>query len=318
MRTPILPLVASVAAFCCFLPSFADAQSTSPAGARRVITCSTTQVADFARQVVGDRWEVRCVLAPGQDPHVFEVTTDAATLVRTADLCLDNGLHLEGSDWMRQLAQQEGKPIKSCTDGLQPYILELNGERTEDPHAWFSPMNAAKYVGNILGEVVRLDPDHAAEYRARARLYQEQLRALHLWIRREMDRVPAQQRVLVTSHDAFNYFCKTYGLTSSAPVGWSTQEVGAEITLASRQRVVDAIRNSGVRAIFVETSVNTDAIEQIAQEAQVIVGGRLYSDSMGPAGSAGETYLGMMRENVITIVDALTRELRVSKSETDP
>ncbi len=281
------------------------AETVADESTRPTITCSTTQIADFTRQVVGDRCTVHCVLAPGQDPHTFEITPDVVSLVRSADLCLDNGLHLEGDDWMRTVAEQERKPIKSCTDGIPPLVLQHLSKPVKDPHAWFSPQNAAKYVGNIVAAVSATDPEHADEYAARAELYRGQLRALHVWIRREINKIPVTRRVLVTSHDAFNYFCTVYGLQPKSPVGWSTQEVGAEVTLASRKLVVDSIRDAGVPAIFVETSVNPDAVREIAREAGVRVGGELYSDSMGPPGSAGETYIGMMRENVIAIVTAL-------------
>ena len=114
------------------------------------------------------------------------------------------------------------------------------------------------------------------------------------------------RRVLVTSHDAFNYFCQAYGFTSAAPEGWSTaNEVGAGVTADSQRKTIESIREHGVKAIFVETSVNKKLIQSIAEEAGVEIGGELYSDSMGAPGTAGETYVGMMRENVLTIVNAL-------------
>lgn len=273
---------------------------------RPVIVCSTTQVADFARQVVGDRMVVKCVLAAGQDPHLYEKKPGDAQLVATADLCLENGWHLEGNDWMRQLAQQAGRPIVSCIEGCNPLEVAEGGQQVKDPHAWFSSLNAAIYVRNIRDAVIRLDPEHAAEYQSRAALYLDQLRALHTWTVREISQIPPQQRVLVTSHDAFNYFCQAYGLQSATPVGWSTgTEVGAGVTPARRQATIDSIRQHRVKAIFVETTVNPAMVREIAREAGVTIGGELYSDSMGPPGSAGETYLGMMRENVITIVQTL-------------
>jgi len=112
--------------------------------------------------------------------------------------------------------------------------------------------------------------------------------------------------VLVTSHDAFNYFCDAYGFTASAPVGWSTgSEIGGGLTPERRKKVVESIRDAGVKAIFVETSVNPKLIREIAEEAGVTIGGELYSDSMGAPGTGGETYIGMMRENVLTITGAL-------------
>jgi len=273
---------------------------------KRLIVCSTTQVADFARQVVGDRWRVACVLAPGQDPHLYEVKTGDAKLVAQADLCLENGWHLEGNDWMRKLAKDAGKPIFSCLEGVTPLKLTEEGADVLDPHAWFSPKNAAVYVTNIEKAVSSLDAEHAAEYQARTALYRAQLRTLHLWIVRECNRLPIKQRQLVTSHDAFNYFCREYGFTAASPAGWSTgQEAGGGVTPQRRRAAVESIRKFGVKSIFVETSVNPKLIRQIAADAGVQIGGQLYSDSMGEAGSAGESYLGMMRENVLTIVQGL-------------
>ena len=271
-----------------------------------VLVCSTTQVADFARQVVGDRWEVRSVLAPGQDPHLYELKTGDAQLVARADLCLENGWHLEGNEWMRVLATNAGKELVTCVNGIEPYLLDEDGTEVHDPHAWFTPANATVFVRNISAAVIAKDPAHQSEYQARTALYLEQLAGLDQWIKTQVDQIPPEKRILVTSHDAFNYFCRAYGFQAASPAGWSTgEEVGGGATSEKRKRVVDSIRQYGVKAIFVETSVNPKLIRVIAEEAGVQVGGELYSDSMGPPGSAGETYLGMMRENVLSIVEAL-------------
>ena len=271
-----------------------------------LLVCSTTQVADFARQVVGDRWEVQSILAPGQDPHLYEIKPADANLVARATLCAENGWHLEGKEWMSTLAEGANKPLVTCVTGLEPLELKEEDEPVKDPHSWFTPANAAVYVRNILQGVSEIDPEHKSEYDARAELYLNQLRTLHIWIQKQVNAIPADRRVLVTSHDAFNYFCQAYGFKSAAPAGWSTgAEVGGGVTPERRQEAVDSIRKYGVKAIFVETSVNPELIRQIAKDAGVVVGGELYSDSMGPSGTAGETYLGMMRENVLTIVEAL-------------
>lgn len=272
-----------------------------------VIACSTTQVADFVRQVVGDRCEVHCVLTPGQDPHLYRIRPQDAALVAKADLCFDNGLHLEGKDWMRSLATDAGKPIVSCAVGVEPLKLQdEGGETSTDPHAWFTPKNAGVYVRNILQAVSKHDPEHKAEYAARTKLYLDQLRVLNAWIVEQVNQIPPQRRVLVTSHDAFGYFCREYGFTSQAPTGWSTdQEIGGGATPERIRATAKAIRDQGIKAIFVETSVSPKIIQEIAREAGIKVGGELYSDSMGVPGSGGETYLGMMRENVLTIVEAM-------------
>jgi len=271
-----------------------------------VAVCSTTQVADLTRQVTGDRWRVESVLAPGQDPHMYEIKPGDAKLVGAANLCLENGWHLEGKEWMKTLAKDANKPLVTCVTGVPPLVIDEAGAKVNDPHAWFTPVNASVFVRNIVASVCKVDPDNASEYKARATLYLEQLRSLHLWIRKQVAQIPDQQRVLVTSHDAFGYFCRGYGFRAAAPAGWSTsEETGGGATKARRDVVVDSIRQFGVKAIFVETSVNPKLINQIAQDAGVKVGGKLYSDSMGKADTAGATYIGMMRENVLTIVEAL-------------
>jgi manganese/iron transport system substrate-binding protein len=271
-----------------------------------IILCSTTQIADFTRQIVGDRCEVLCVLAPGADPHTYMPTPKDAQMALKADLCIENGLHLEGKDWMATLAKDAGKPIITATEGVRPIELQSEGVKINDPHAWFSPKNAAIYVNNIVRAVSKLDPEGKAEFQARGKLYLQQLRVLDAWIKEQLSAVPPDQRILVTSHDAFNYFAQEYGLRNEAPVGWSTgSEVGAGMTPERFRQVVDSIKGFGVKAVFVETSVNPKLVREIAREAGVKVGGELYSDSMGASGTAGETYLGMLRENVLTIVNAL-------------
>jgi manganese/iron transport system substrate-binding protein len=281
-------------------------------GDRQLLVSSTTQIADFAAQIVGDRWVVKCILAPGADPHTYMPTPHDARMVMEADLALHNGLYLEGKSWMAVLAKDAGKPLVTCTEGIQPLEFEQEGEKILDPHAWFSPKNAAIYVNNITRAVVRLDPDHSNEYQARAKLYLEQLRVLDIWIREQVNQIIPQKRILVSSHDAFNYFCREYRFNpqhnylSLAPVGWSTgSEVGAGITPQRLKDVIDSIRSYQAPAIFMETSVNPKMIREIAREAGVVIGGQLYSDSMGEIGTAGATYIGMMRENVLVIVNAL-------------
>lgn len=270
--------------------------------------CSTTQVADFVRQVAGDDWEVHCVLAPGQDPHTYQTTTADAAAVAEATLCFENGWHLEGADWMRTLAENAGKPLVTCVTGIEPLkvIEEGESEAVEDPHAWFSPRNAAIYVRNIRDALIEIDPARELQYRSRADAYLMQLSALHQWILKEINRLPREQRVLVTNHDAFGYFCRDYGFRSVTPVGWSTKdEIGGGATIGRRDEVVQSIREARVASIFIETSLNPRLMRQLAEETGVSIGGELYSDSMGPEDAAGESYLGMMRENVLRIVTGL-------------
>lgn len=285
-------------ALSCLLVSSLQAQN------KKIVVCSTTQIADFARQIVGDDWEVKCVLAPGQDPHTYETRIADSDMVASADLCLRNGWHLEGGEWMNKLAENAGKQIVTCVTGVQPLRITEDEGEVNDPHAWFSPANAAIYVRNILDAVCELDPENAHRFQQRAGLYMGELNALNNWIDSQVNQIPAEHRVLVTHHDAFGYFCNEYNFRALSPAGWTTEEIGG-ISLERRQQVVQSIRDIGVRSIFVETSLDDRMISDIARDAGVEIGGHLYSDAMGAAGSAGETYIGMMRENVITIVAAL-------------
>ncbi len=287
-------------------------QNTFASEDKPIVVASTTQIADFARQVAGDRAEVKSILAPGADPHTYQPTPNDVQIVLGADLCIENGLHLEGKNWMGTLAKDANKPIVTATDGINLLTVNEGGEQIADPHAWFSPRNAAVYVNNIVRGLSQIDPANKAEYEARATLFLQQLRVLDSWVREQINKIPADRRILVTTHDAFNYFCSDFKLNANnnflsiAPVGWSTgAEVGAGITPERRRKVVQSIKESGAPAIFVETTINPKQIREIAKETGVKIGGELYSDSMGPEGSAGETYIGMMRENVLLIVNAL-------------
>lgn len=275
-------------------------------GEKKIVVCSTTQVADFARQVVGDRWEVICVLGPAQDPHTYEVGADDSVTVSKADLCAENGWNLEGDDWMKKLAKEAGKPIVTCVAGVSPLQMEEGDHSVKDPHTWFDPKNAIIYVNNIRDAVSKIDPEHAAEYRARAELYTRQLGLLAGWIKKTVGAIPVNRRLLVTHHDAFGYFSNAFNFKAISPLGWTTAEL-SEVTPAQRQAVVNKIREAGIKAIFVETSTNEQLLTGIARDAGVEIGGKLYSDAMGAEGSAGESYIGMMRENVLTIITALGR-----------
>ena len=289
---------------CSIMVSGSRAHAQDSAKEKKIVVCSTTQIADFARQIVGDDWEVQCVLAPGQDPHMYEPRIEDTNMVKRATLCLQNGWHLEGGEWMQNLADASSKPIVTCVKGIQPLKTMEEAGEVDDPHAWFTPVNAVVYVRNILGAVSKLDPENAHRFKQRAELYMGELNALNNWIDSQVSQIPAEQRVLVTHHDAFGYFCKEYNFKSLAPAGWTTEEIGG-ISLERRQEVVESIREIGVRSIFVETSLDDRMISDIAREAGVEIGGHLYSDAMGAEGTAGATYIGMMRENVITIVSAL-------------
>jgi manganese/iron transport system substrate-binding protein len=292
-----------------FILLFASGDSKAQETAKKTILCSTTQIADFAKQIVGDRCVVKCVLSPGEDPHTYEPGGNDLKDCAKADLCLRNGWNLEGNSWMKRIADENNKKVVTCIEGVEPRLLDdHSGEdraQIKDPHAWLTPPNALKYVNNIRDAACELEPKYANEFRMRADMYRLQLMAIDRWIRQSLSKVPQNRKVLITHHDAFGYFCDAYGFVTESPVGWTTGEL-TELSLADRQNLIKSIRERGVPTIFVETSTNNELLQGIARDAGIKIGEPLYSDAMGPKGSAAETYLGMMRENVLRIAAGLT------------
>jgi len=244
------------------------------------------------------------VLGPGEDPHNYRTTTKDSAAVSGSDLCLENGWDLEGHGWMTTLAKNAGKPIKTCIEGVDPINTDEEGSSVKDPHAWMNANNAWIYVKNIRDAVTEIDPDNAAVYEGRADLYRLQLKSLNLWIGKQVAQIPAERRILVSHHDAFEYFCRAYNFTAISPKGWTTEELTG-MNPQKIPEIVEQIRAQGVKSVFIETTLNSEIVDQIAREAGVEIGGELYSDAMGPEGTAAESYIGMMRENVLTIVEAL-------------
>lgn len=252
------------------------------------------------------------LLRPGVDPHRYEPTPQDVKSIARADLCLENGLHLEKDEWLRKIAKKSGTPVVTVTTGIQALMIEERGVTFADPHAWLSLKNVSVYVSNILKEFVKLMPEHGEEFTLRAALYMRQIRVLDVWAREQVERLKPELRNLITSHAGFNYFCKEYGFNSSvnslsiAPVGWSTRQGdGGEATPRRIGRVNDFILDSGTSTLFTETTVNVDHVRTIAEEIGGDVGGILYSDSMGPLNGAAGSYVTMMRENILTITRVL-------------
>ena len=291
------------------------------AATKKRIVASTTQIYDFAQQVVGNHMEVESILAPGLDPHTYIPTPKDIQKILKGDLLLQNGLHLEGKNWMAKLAQEAKKKVMTVSQGIHPIYIQENPQRGQkqkakkwipDPHAWFSVPNASIYVKNILKAVINLDPKNKTFYRARTQLYLQQLDLLHKWIQKQMSSIPLKKRILITNHDAFNYFCHTYKLNidyqsrSIGLYGWNTddRQSGGQRP-KHRAYLINILRSHNVKSVFVESTINPKLLINLAKEAQVQIGGSLYSDSMGTAKSAAKTYIGMMRENTLQLLQGL-------------
>ncbi len=291
------------------------AASPAPAEPLKVVA-SFTVIADFARNVGGDRVDVTTIVGPDGDAHVYEPRPADAVAMARADVVLVNGLHFEG--FLRRLveASATGARIVELTTGVTPIAFkpefaeadhdhEAGEDEAEhgalDPHAFQSIPNALIYVKNIADAFCAADAAGCDGYRANAAAYGGKLEALDAEVRAAIAAIPKQRRVVITSHDAFGYFEHEYGLTFLAPQGLSTD---SEPSAADVARLIGQVRQKQAAAIFVETVTNPRLIEQIAAETGIKVGGALHSDALSGDGPAS-TYIGMMRDNVAKIKGAI-------------
>jgi ABC-type Zn uptake system ZnuABC Zn-binding protein ZnuA len=277
---------------------------------RLTVVATTTQIADLARHVGGERAEVDSLLPANADAHDFEPTPRDVEKVADAGLVLEHGLGLD--PWAENLVDQSGTDarIVVVTEGVTTMAGAAHDaddapeENDVDPHVWLDVANARVMVENIRDALVAADPAGRNEYEENATAYLAELTELDEWIGEQIATIPPESRKLVTNHAAFGYYVHAYGLElvgSVIPSLDSQAQPSARETAA----LIDRIRASGVKAIFTEASLNPDLARQLADEAGVVVVDDLYSDSLGPQGSGAETYTGMMRGNTEKIVAAL-------------
>ena len=272
------------------------------------VVATVGMIADAVERVGGDRVEVEALMGPGIDPHVYKASEGDVQLLVDADLVFFNGLHLEAklADVLERL---EGRAV-AVAEAIPP------GRRLEppgfggnyDPHVWFDVRLWGLVVERVRDVLAERDPANAAGYRERAGRYLTEMRELDEWIRGQVERVPRVQRVLVTAHDAFNYFGRAYGFDVRGLQGISTaSEAGA----GDIQTLAAFIAERQIRAMFVESSVSPRAVEAVQEAVRargfdVRIGEPLFSDAMGDRGTPEGTYLGMVRFNTDTIVGALS------------
>jgi manganese/zinc/iron transport system substrate-binding protein len=276
------------------------------------VVCTTGQVAEMVRAVGGAAVQVEVLMGPGVDPHLFRATPGTTRKLGEADVVFYNGLHLEGrmAEMLEQLSAR--KPVLSLGDTLAkeqaPRLLKPpEFEGTYDPHVWFDLELWAECVPAVVARLVQLDPARQADYQRRGDAYAAELRALHSECRQRLAQIPRPQRVLVTAHDAFGYFGRAYDVEVHGLQGISTAD---EADLAGVTSLVDLLVERKVKAVFIESSVPPKNVQSLiegcaARGHQVALGGELFSDALGPAGSPGETFTGMIRHNLETIVRAL-------------
>ena len=288
-----------------------DASTSRPLGERPVrIVATTSMVADLAREVGGDRVEVIALMGAGVDPHLYKASEGDVGRMAAADLILYNGLHLEGK--MVDVLERLGDRAAAVTDDIDRSQLTSPPAfaGNYDPHVWMDVSMWRDAVGTVADRLAALDSAHADSYRARAAAYELRLDSLDAWVRTEVDRLPADQRVLVTAHDAFGYFGRAYGFDVHGLQGIST---ATEAGTADVQNLAAFVAEREIPALFVESSVPARSIEAVREAVRarghdVEIGGNLYSDALGGTDSGAEDYVGMIHHNVSTIVDALVAE----------
>lgn len=276
------------------------------------VVASFSILGDFVREVGAERVAVTTLVGPNGDAHVYSPSPTDAKSVASAKLIVVNGLKFEG--WLPRLIKSSGAKgvVATATTGIKPIEAEEDAHAHDkarahdhghdDPHAWQSVLNAKLYIANIRDALSAADPAGNAVYEANATAYLAKLDAVDGEVRAAVARIPAQRRKAITSHDAFGYFSKTYGIAFIAPQGVSTE---AEASAKDVGRIIRQIKTQAIPAVFLENITNPRLIEQIAKESGARIGGRLFSDALSDANGPAGTYIQMMKHNISEIEKAL-------------
>ena len=276
------------------------------------VLCTTGMIAEAVAAVGGRHVVVEQLMPPGVDPHLYRPTARDKWRINAAQVVFYNGLHLEGRLEPLLVKRARFLPVYAVTEDLGAHMPEClrplaEGGSLYDPHVWLDPVLWAECVKYIARRLAQLDPERATDYRAQAEQYLIAVSELDRYARQQLGAIPPARRVLVTTHDAFGYFGRRYGLTVKSLQGLSTLD---EIDLRSMNALIRELVAEQIPAVFVESSVSPKALQAVVAGCQALghrlrIGGELYADCLGPPGSAGETFLGAFRWNVDTIVAAL-------------
>ena len=274
------------------------------------VVATIGQIADAVRHVGGDRVETHGLMGPGVDPHLYRASESDITRLESADAVFWNGLHLEaGMSGVLERMGDLGVHSIRVTDAIDRNRLlsppEFEG--AYDPHVWFDLDLWTTVVKTIRDALTVMDPDGADVYRANAAAYIDQIKELDAYVRSRALEVEERVRVLVTAHDAFNYFASRYAMQVRGLQGISTE---SEASTADVQELARFISERGIPAVFIESSVPDQGVQAVIEAAgarghTVAIGGEIFSDAMGQEGTEEGTYLGMIRHNIDTIVEAL-------------
>ncbi len=289
---------------CCFLLNSSWAQD------KKLVVATASMMGDMAENIAGGEVIVKTIVPIGGDPHLYEPTPKDAQLANQADLVLKNGLTFEG--WLNDLIANSGTKAKTVrvTEGINP-IESAAYKNSADPHAWMDASLGLVYIKNIKDALVELAPEHKETFEFNYGVYKKQLEDLDHYIIDQIQTIPAAQRVLITSHDAFQYYGRKYGIRLEAILGTSTD---AEVQTSDIMRLNKVIQSSKVPAVFIESTINPKLLEQLAKDNDIKVGGQLYADSIGDKDSPAPSYIDMLKYNTDVIVKALS-EQHVSKAD---
>jgi manganese/zinc/iron transport system substrate-binding protein len=271
------------------------------------IVCTTGMVADLARNVGGEHVKVKALMKAGVDPHLYKASPGDVGMLNSADAIFYSGLHLEGrmTDLLENLANS--KPAVAVATAIDEERVLHDENGAHDPHLWFDVSLWSQAANAVRDTLVEFDPAHADEYRANAEAYQKRLAELHEEAKAALAAIPKEVRVMVTAHDAFQYFGRAYDIEVRGIQGISTD---SEAGVKQINDLVNFLVERKIKAVFVETSVSDQNIRSLlegcaAQGHKVVIGGELFSDAMGPEGTPEGTYEGMIRHNVETVAGAL-------------
>ncbi len=300
MRLVHLAVLALLLAACGGGSSPGPGGSGEPDGPIRVVTTSTV-FADLVRSTGGDRVTVTSLVPPGADVHTYQATPDDLRAASQAQLFVMNGLGLD--DWLEEtlLSASSEAPVLKLADGLDGLEV-LPGEEPgeENPHLWMDVTYAGLYVERIAEALQDADPEHAADIDASASAYAATLAELDVWVREQIATIPAENRRFVMFHDALPYFARAYGLEV---VGVAVEAPGQDPSAGEIAALIDAIRESGAKAIFSEDQFPTTLVDQIARETGATVVADLYDDSLGDPPVT--SYEAVIRWDVEKLVEAL-------------
>ncbi|KPA94938.1 metal ABC transporter substrate-binding protein [Pseudomonas asplenii] len=277
--------------------------SSAQAAEKLPVVASFSILRDITQQIGGDHIQVSAMVGPDADAHTYEPTPDDAQALLKAKLIVKNGLEFE--PWLDRLvtSTETKAPVVTASKGVLSHTMEEDGQTVPDPHAWHNLANVELYVNNITKALIQVDPAHKDDYTRNSQAYLKQIYRLLAEAKVKLGNLPAGNRRIVTSHDAFGYLGQAYGIQFMAPQGLSTER---EPSAAEVAELIRQIRKDKVTAVFMENIKDARLLKQIADESGAKIGGTLYSDALAAEGPAS-TFIGLFEYNMNTLHAALSK-----------